>query len=101
MSLNSSFSMSSTVVATKDNLSSDLEEETVILDTKSGVYYGLNTVGTSIWNLVHQPKTIKEIQDALLAKYEVEPEQCNQELLVILQQLESEGLIEVNHETSA
>ncbi|MBE9038100.1 lasso peptide biosynthesis PqqD family chaperone [aff. Roholtiella sp. LEGE 12411] len=88
----------SRVVVAKEQISSDLAGEAVILNLKSGTYYGLNAVGASIWNLIQQSRTISEIQDALLAEYEVEPEQCDRELLVILQQLEEQGLIEVNHE---
>ena len=93
--------VNSSVVATKQQLSSDLSGESVILNLKSGTYFGLNTVGASIWNLIQQPKTIREIQDALLDEYDVEIEQCHHDLLAILQQLKAEGLIEVNHETSA
>jgi hypothetical protein len=35
----------STVVAAKDQVSCDLVGEAVILDMKSGIYYGLNPVG--------------------------------------------------------
>jgi len=89
------------VVARQDQVSSDLAGETVILDLKSGVYYGLNQVGASIWNLIQEPKTVNEVRDVLLAKYKVEPEQCDRDLLALLEQLEAEGLIEVRNETAA
>ncbi|QSJ19250.1 lasso peptide biosynthesis PqqD family chaperone [Nostoc sp. UHCC 0702] len=91
----------SRVVVAKEQISSDLDGEAVILNLKSGVYYGLNAVGASIWNLIQQPKTISEIQDALLAQYEVEPEQCDRDLFAMLQEMEAEGLIEVSDETVA
>lgn len=91
----------SRVVVAKEQISSDLDGEAVILNLKSGVYYGLNTVGASIWNLIQQPRTISEIQDALLAEYEVEPQQCDRDLLAMLQEMEAEGLIEVSDETVA
>ncbi|MGJ5675502.1 MAG: lasso peptide biosynthesis PqqD family chaperone [Nostochopsis sp.] len=91
----------STVVVAKEQTFLDVDGEAVILNLKSGVYYGLNTVGASIWNLIQQPKTLSEIQDALLAEYEVEPEQCDREVLAILQQLEAQGLIEESHEAPA
>lgn len=91
----------SKVVATKEHLSSDLNNESVILNLKSGVYYGLSAVGASVWNLIQQPRTVSEIQDALLEKYDVEPEQCERDLLALLQELEAEGLIEESHETVA
>jgi len=90
----------STIVATKEHLSSDLTGETIILNSKSGVYFGLNAVGASIWNLIQEPKTVKEIQDAILAKYQVEPEQCESDILALLQDMQTEGLIEVGDETA-
>ncbi len=88
-------SMNSSVVATSEQASSDLKGEAVILNLKSGAYYGLNAVGSSIWNLLQEPRTVSEIRDTLLAEYEVDPKQCDRELLALLQQLEAEGLIEV------
>jgi len=89
------------VVARQDQVSSDLAGEAVILDLKSGVYYGLNSVGASIWNLIQEPRTINEVRNAILAQYEVESEQCDRDLLALLQKLEAEGLIEVRNETPA
>lgn len=86
----------SSIVATKNQVSSDLGGEAVILDLKSGVYYGLNNVGTRIWNLLQEPKTINEIKDAILEEYEVEPNCCQHELLSLLQELLAVGLIEVS-----
>ncbi|NEP27986.1 PqqD family peptide modification chaperone [Moorena sp. SIO3I6] len=90
----------SRVVATKEQLSADLTGETIILNSKSGVYFGLNAVGASIWNLIQEPKTVNEIRDAILAKYQVEPEQCESDILALLQELQTEGLIEVGDETA-
>ena len=83
--------VNSSVVATKKQISSELVGEAVILDRKSGVYCGLNSVGASIWNLVHQPKTVNEIRDTLLIEYFVDPSQCDRMVLPLLQTLKSNG----------
>lgn len=101
MNSNLSISGSSRVVAIKEQVSSDLSGEAVILNLKSGVYYGLNAVGSSIWNLIQQPKTVNQIREALLAEYDVEPEQCDRDLHTILTDLIGAGLIEVEHEAAA
>ena len=44
-------SRNSIVVAAKERTSSDLGGEAVILNLKSEVYYPLNPVGASVWNL--------------------------------------------------
>lgn len=82
----------------KDMTHSDLEGETVILDLKSGVYYGLNETGTSIWNLIQRPQSVQEIISAILLKYKIEPERCERDVKSLLQELADNGLIEINNE---
>jgi Coenzyme PQQ synthesis protein D (PqqD) len=38
----------------------------VVFDLKSSVYYGLDTVGARIWNLIQVPRAVNEIRDILL-----------------------------------
>jgi hypothetical protein len=83
------------VVAIRDQVSADLAGEAAILNLKSGVYYGLNTVGARIWSLIQEPKTIENIRDIILNEYDVDPQRCESDLLQLLQQLAAEGLIEV------
>jgi hypothetical protein len=91
----------SIVVAAPDQVSSDLGGEVAILDLKAGVYYGLDTVGGRIWNLVQEPRAVNEIRDTLLEEYDVEFDRCERDLLALLRRLAAEGLIEVKDETSA
>jgi hypothetical protein len=92
--MKSTVSGHSTVVAARDQVSSDLGKEVAILDLKAGVYYGLDDVAARIWNLIQEPRTVNEIRDILLEEYEVEPERCERDLLALLERLAAEGLIE-------
>ena len=87
------------VVAVKDQIYRDLEGEAVILNLKSGMYYGLNEVGVRVWQLLREPTSVKGIRDTLLKEYEVEPDRCERELLALLQDMADNGLIEVKGET--
>lgn len=89
-------SSSSRVNATKKTVHCDVEDETVILGLKDGVYYGLNNSGAFIWNLIQEPKTITEIRDAILEEYNVEKDICEQDLMKLLHELLDKGLIEVD-----
>ncbi|HTC63024.1 MAG TPA: PqqD family peptide modification chaperone [Candidatus Saccharimonadales bacterium] len=91
----------SVVVAAKDQVSCDLAGEAAILNIKSGVYYGLDQVGARIWNLMQEPREVLEIQNAITGEYEVEPEKCAQDLMVLLEKLLAEGLIEVKNGSDA
>ena len=76
--------LDSVVVASKEQISTDLGGEAVILGLESSQYYSLNDVGTRIWDLIQEPKTVLDIRDAILDEYEVEPERCETDLLDIL-----------------
>ena len=99
--LNCEISEFSTVVAAPEQVSSDLGGEAVILNMATGVYHGLNEVGAKVWDLIEQPKTVKEIKELLVEQYEVEPEVCKNDLLALLKDLQAAGLVEVKNETVA
>lgn len=88
-------SVHSVVAATADQVSCPLDDESAILNLKNSVYYGMNAVGTQVWNLLQKPRSVRELRDALLAEYDVEPERCERDLLDLLEKMRLEGLIEV------
>ena len=92
--------ISSLVVAARDQVSCDVGGEAAILQLASGVYYGLDAVGSRIWALLQQPRTVREIRDTLLAEYEVPAKRCERDLLGLLQALAAEQLIEVQDEAA-
>jgi len=85
----------SIVAATKDQVSCNLGEEAAILNTKEGIYYGLDPVGAQIWQLLQTPRKIADIQAVLVREYDVEPERCQRDLHSLLSDLLQVGLIEV------
>jgi hypothetical protein len=85
----------SIVVAAAGQVSCDLAGEAVILDIQPGIYYGLNAVGARIWKLIQEPRAVCQVRDALLEEYEVEPDRCERDLLALLRELATKGLIKV------
>ncbi len=81
-----------------DVVSRDLAGEAVILNLANGTYFGLNEVGTRIWNLLAEHKSTEQVLPPLLAEYEVEEAQLRQDLEVLLQTLTEKGLIVVDAE---
>jgi hypothetical protein len=79
----------------EEHLFSDLNGEAVILSLKNGKYYGLNEVGMTIWQAVSECSTLQEIEAAVIAEYEVEPETCSREVRAFVDNLIAEGLIEM------
>ena len=94
---NRDISTSSIVVATKDQVSSDLAGETVLLSMQSAMYYGLDAVGSRIWELVRAPIRVSDIRDTIMAEYDVEPARCEADVIGFLGELADKGLIEVTN----
>jgi hypothetical protein len=91
-------SLTQTVVAVPDQVSCDLGGESVILALKAGMYYGMNPVGTFVWDLIQKPIRINKIRDRILEEYQVEPDQCERDLVSLLKDLLDNGLIECTDE---
>ncbi len=91
-----SLSLHSIVVATSEQVSCPLGEESAILNLKNSVYYGMNPVGARVWNLVQQPKRVSQLRDTLVEEYEVDAARCERDLFDLLEQMRMEGLIEIS-----
>lgn len=89
----------SVLVASQDqvsaDLSSDVAESVVILNLKDGVYYELKDVGTRVWNLIQQPRSLQFVIDAILEEYDVPAQECAADVLALAENLAKFGLIEI------
>lgn len=88
-------SRDSTIVISPDAVYSDIEDEMVILNPTNGEYYGLNPVGALVWKLAQSPIRVSAVRDAILEAFEVEPEECERDLLELLEDMRGQGLIGV------
>ncbi len=89
------FSEDSRIAVSEDQVSCDLAGEAAILNLKNSVYYGLDTVGASVWSLIQEPKTFAEIRDTLLGVYDVDKPQLESDLQALLTELAEQGLIDI------
>ncbi|WP_094603508.1 hypothetical protein SPSIL_010550 [Sporomusa silvacetica DSM 10669] len=74
-------------------LAADMDGETVMLNIEKGTYYGLDGIGSRIWQLIEKPHTVRSIVATLLEEYDVEGTACQNDVLDFLNQLSSKGLI--------
>ena len=76
-----------------DLMEAKLGDELVALDPKAGQCFGFNSVATSVWRELEQPKSLDQLRDALFDEYEVDPEQCSRELNELLDDLVTRNLV--------
>ena len=84
------------ITISNEALSQEVNGETVILDLKSESYFGLDEVGTRIWQLLQEEKDLQKVFDALLQEYDVEAEQLEQDLIELVDKLIEAGLAVTN-----
>ena len=76
----------------------NLEGESVLVSLVSSKYFGLDEVGTRVWELIGEHRRLKDVLDVLLAEYEVEEERMQGDLLELVQKLLSNRLVSVDGE---
>ena len=72
-----------------------LGEETVILELSSGTYFGLDETGTRIWQLLQQGMTLREACAAMVAEYDVAPQDIERDVLGLVRDLLERGLLRI------
>jgi hypothetical protein len=91
-----SASLENTFTLSKDALFRDVGGEGVILDLASGTYFGLNAVGTRIWQLIEQHGRLAAVLDELCREYDAAPEKLETDLIALVSRLAEARLGEVN-----
>jgi len=76
-----------------DLMEAELGDELVALDPNAGECFGFNSVATSVWRELAEPKSFEQLRDVLLEEYEVSGEQCTSELEELLDDLSAKGLV--------
>jgi hypothetical protein len=90
---------SQTVIARAEGLvASDLDGETVLLNLASGKYFGMDLIGSRIWELLEKPLTMTKLCDALIEEYDVAREQCEHDVANYLSTLLEKKLIDLSDE---
>ena len=73
-----------------------LGSEAVVLELQASNYFGMNDVGTVVWNFLQQPREVSDVIEHIVNNYEVSAEQAETEILSFLQNLVDKGLVVVD-----
>lgn len=87
--------LQSRVSIAEDAVFRELDGEAVILHLDSGMYYGLDPVGTRLWQLIDAHGQLQPVFDAALEEFDVQPEMLERDLLQLVSDLAGRQLIVV------
>ena len=72
-----------------------VDGELVALHIENGTYYSFNETAARIWALLDHPKSVSELCAALAAEFEIDAQACAPEVLLLLRDLERDGLVDL------
>lgn len=88
-------SLDATVCRSEDQLSTEMDGETVLMSIARGSYFNLDAVGTDIWQRLEQPVIVSDLCAQLGREYDADGDTIARDVLALLNQLAAKGLIEV------
>lgn len=68
-------------------------EDVVVLDLRSGLYFGLDAVGVRTWGLLEKGETVGAAIAAITGAYDVAPETVHTDVCELVQELLDRGLL--------
>lgn len=87
------------VTTNKDVVSAIIDNNVVLLKIDTRTYFSLNSVGAFVWSIIQTPYLASEICSRVIEEYDVSAEQCEPDILNLLQQLHEHALIQIVGET--
>ncbi len=93
--------MTTLVTQGDEQIATELDSTVVMMSVKQGKYYGLDSVGSRIWNLLEQPRRIMEVCAIIQDEFAVERETCERDVLEFIDRLVAVNLLRVVHESVA
>jgi Coenzyme PQQ synthesis protein D (PqqD) len=84
------------VSAPQHVLTRAIGNESVILNVKTGCYFGLDEVSSRIWAILIGSETVQAAYESLLSEYEVDSERLRNDIIAFIEELRGQGLLEIN-----
>ena len=85
--------LTSRVKKNDEIFSSVVDKDLILFDPTHGAYFGAGRVGSKIWELLDEERSVRALCDKLCVHFDIEPETCVPETLAFLEQLREQDLI--------
>ena len=76
-----------------DIVISEINDESIILNLKTGVYFQVNELGSYIVSMLNQYSTFEILNNKIIEDFDVAPNKSEKDLLSFIKDLESKNLL--------
>lgn len=89
----SAISLDRTVRVGEDTVFRELSGEAVLLQLDAGMYFGLDPVGTRLWQLIAERGKLREVLALAQTEFDVDAATLERDLLALVEQLVEKKLV--------
>ena len=80
------------VAPSDDAVFRELDGQSVLLNLTTGMYFGLDAVGTHVWQLAAADGSLRAVRARLVDEYDADPATIERDLLALAETLVDKGL---------
>lgn len=91
-------SLRHSITVAPDIVFREVDGEAVILNLDSGLYFGLDQVGTRIWHLIQEHGSLQKIFETMCEEFDVGSDTLERDLLGLMDELCAKGLVRASPE---
>lgn len=83
------------LVQDSEPIPATVDDEVVMLSVRAGAYFSLNGVGSEIWNLLREPRSVGDVHQSLASLYDVDDQTLRRDVDSFLQAMLERGLLRI------
>lgn len=73
----------------------ELDGEAVLLNLQNEMYYGLDEVGTRMWQLLTTSDSVQAAMNTMMEEFDVTPDVLEKDVARMIKELQEHGLLEI------
>ena len=89
-------SLDRTIRISDDTVFRELAGEAILLQLEAGMYFGLDPVGTRLWQLMASHGNLRDVFEVARHEFDVDPATLERDLLALATQLADKKLISLD-----
>lgn len=76
-------------------ISADMDGEMVMMSIENSAYYGLNAVGSELWDAMENPVSVTALCDRVTEKFDIDLASCKVDVMELLTDLRERDLVQL------